>query len=118
MRPVLLALALTVAPIVAYAETPLAIDPAIGVPVFPGSIRDRPYTVIGEVRASAGKMTPFSNDADQAKLYRALWKRAQALGADAVINVRYGDAHVSAFSWGKTNAAGTAIRFVTTDASP
>jgi hypothetical protein len=88
-----------------------AVDPAIGVPVYPGDLRENPYTIIGEVQASAGKFTPFSNDADQAKLYRALWKRAQKLGADAVINVRYGDAHVSAFSWGKTNVTGTAVKF-------
>lgn len=87
------------------------IDPEIGVPVYPGDLRDTPYTVIGEVRSSAGKPTPFANDANQAKLYRALWKKAQKLGADAVINVRYGDAHVSAFSWGKTNITGTAVKF-------
>jgi len=87
------------------------IDPAIGVPVYPGELRDTPYVVIGEVKASAGKLTPFSNDADQIALYRALWKKAQKRGADAVINVRYGDAHVSAFSWGKTNVTGTAIKF-------
>jgi uncharacterized protein YbjQ (UPF0145 family) len=33
------------------------------------------------------------------------------MGADAVINAKYGDSHVSAFSWGKTNATGTAIKF-------
>jgi len=86
------------------------VNPDVGVPVFPNSPRDLIFTVIGEVRASAGKLTPFSNDADQAKLYRALWKKAQKLGADAVINVRYGDAHVSAFSWGKTQVTGTAVK--------
>ncbi len=86
------------------------VDPTIGVPVYPGDLRDMPYVVVGPVKASAGKMTPFSNDADQAALYRALWRKAQKMGADAVINVRYGDAHVSAFSWGKTNITGTAIK--------
>jgi hypothetical protein len=28
-----------------------------------------------------------------------------------VINAKYGDSHVTAFSWGKTNATGTAIKF-------
>jgi hypothetical protein len=28
-----------------------------------------------------------------------------------VINASYGNAHVTAFSWGKANAKGTAIRF-------
>jgi hypothetical protein len=96
----------------ALADVPTpAVNADVGVPVFPGDLRHTPYTVIGEVRASAGKLTPFSHDADQAKLYRALWKQAQKLGADAVVNVRYGDAHVSAFSWGKTKVTGTAVKF-------
>jgi hypothetical protein len=106
----LVALLMSTAPARSQTPAPL-VNSDVGVPVFPGTVRDRPYTVIGEVRASAGKLTPFSDDADQAKLYRALWKKAQKRGADAVINVRYGDAHVSAFSWGKTNITGTAIRF-------
>ena len=31
--------------------------------------------------------------------------------ADAVVNASYGDAHMTALSWGKANATGTAIRF-------
>lgn len=109
-RSLVAALIMAAAPASVRSEAPPLVNPDVGVPVFPGGLRDRAYTVIGEVRASAGKATPFSNDADQAALYRALWKKAQKLGADAVIDVRYGDAHVSAFSWGKTNITGTAIR--------
>ena len=29
-----------------------------------------------------------------------------------MINAKYGDSHVSALSWGKTNATGTAIKFL------
>jgi Putative heavy-metal-binding len=105
VRPILL-----LTPLLLAGAAPV-IDADVGVPVFPGDVRDRRYTILGTVRASAGKLTPFSHDADQVKLYRALWKRAQKLGADAVIHVRYDDAHVSAFSWGKTNVTGTAIRF-------
>jgi uncharacterized protein YbjQ (UPF0145 family) len=85
----------------------------VGVPVFPHDITDRPYQVIGEVKAGVRKTTIFSKEAGQAKIYRELWERAEKLKADAVINARYGDSHVSAFSWGKTNATGTAIRFTT-----
>lgn len=83
----------------------------VGVPVFPHDITDRPYDVIGEVKAGVRKATIFSKEASQAKIYRELWERAKKLGADAVINATYGDSHVSAMSWGKTNATGTAIRF-------
>jgi hypothetical protein len=82
-----------------------------GVPVFPYDIKDRPYEVVGEVKAGVRKATIFSKSPSQAKIYRELWERAEKLGADAVINANYGDAHVTAFSWGKANATGTAIRF-------
>ena len=82
-----------------------------GVPVFPYDIKDRPYTVVGEVKAGVRKATIFSKDPSQAKIYRELWERAEKLGADAVINAKYGEAHVTAMSWGKANATGTAIKF-------
>ena len=83
----------------------------VGVPVFATDITDRPYTVVGEVTAGVRKATVFSKDVSQKKVYRELWERAEKLGADAVVNARYGDSHVSAFSWGKTNATGTAVKF-------
>jgi uncharacterized protein YbjQ (UPF0145 family) len=98
------------------ARTYVINNEAVGVPVFPHDITDRPYTVIGEVKAGVRKATVFSKAASQKKVYRELWERARKLGADAVINANYGDSHISAMSWGKTNAKGTAIRFTTTPA--
>ena len=92
-------------------KTYVVVNDAVGVPVFPYDITDRPYTVVGEVTAGVRKATVFSKEASQAKVYRELWERAEKLGADAVVNAKYGDSHVSAFSWGKTNATGTAIKF-------
>jgi uncharacterized protein YbjQ (UPF0145 family) len=99
------------------ARTYVVNNEAVGVPVFPHDITDRPYTVLGEVKAGVRKATVFSKAASQKKIYRELWERARKLGADAVINATYGDSHISAMSWGKTNAKGTAIRFTTTPAS-
>ena len=84
---------------------------AVGVPVFPNDITDRPYTVLGEVKAGVRKATVFSAEPSQEKIYRELWERADKLGADAVVKVTYGDSHISAMSWGKTNAVGIAIKF-------
>ncbi len=84
---------------------------ADGLPVFAGDITDRPYTVIGEVKAGVRKATVFSKKASPTKIYGELWERAEKMGADAVINAQYGNSHVSAMSWGKTNATGTAIKF-------
>jgi uncharacterized protein YbjQ (UPF0145 family) len=83
-----------------------------GVPVFPYDITDRPYKVLGEVKAGVRKATMFSKSPSQAKIYRELWERGRKLGADAVIKATYGDAHVTAISWGKANATGTAIKFL------
>lgn len=92
-------------------KTFAVVNEDVGVPVFPNDITDRPYQVVGEVTAGVRKATIFSKEASQTKVYRELWERAEKLGADAVINAKYGDSHVTAFSWGKTNATGTAIKF-------
>lgn len=113
-KSLLLGLAVLLAMPVAAKDAPkpfLIVNEAVGVPVFPGDISDRPYEVVGEVVAGVRKATIFSKEADQGKIYRELWERAAKLGADAVINAKYGDSHVTAMSWGKTNATGTAIRF-------
>lgn len=96
----------------------VVVNEDVGVPVFPYDIKDRPYTVVGEVHAGVRKATVFSKSPSQAKIYRELWERAEKLGADAVINAAYGDAHMSAFSWGKANATGTAVKFTTAPAQP
>lgn len=87
----------------------------VGVPVFPYDITDRPYVIVSPVKAGVRKATLFSKEPSQAKIYRELWERGEKVGADAVVNVTYGDSHMSAFSWGKTNALGIAIRFLTED---
>lgn len=89
----------------------VVVNEAVGVPVFPYDITDRPYTVLGEVKAGVRKATIFSNEASQKKIYSELWERAAKLGADAVVKAQYGDSHVSGFSWGKTNATGIAVKF-------
>lgn len=89
----------------------IIVNEAVGVPVFPHDITDRPYEVVGEVKAGVRKATIFSKEASQAKIYKELWERAEKLRADAVVKATYGDSHVTALSWGKTNASGIAIRF-------
>jgi uncharacterized protein YbjQ (UPF0145 family) len=96
----------------------VVVNEAVGVPVFPYDFKDRPYEVLGEVKAGVRKATVFSKSPSQEKIYRELWERAEKLGADAVIKAGYGDAHVTAFSWGKANATGTAIRFKPAVAAP
>ncbi|TCP31431.1 hypothetical protein EV292_11086 [Sphingomonas sp. BK235] len=95
------------------------VNPDVGVPVFPYDLTDKPYRVLGEVKAGVRKATVFSKSPSQEKIYKELWERGRKLGADAVINAKYGDAHVTAFSWGKANATGTAVKFLAPgEASP
>jgi hypothetical protein len=82
-------------------------------PVTAGDVTDRPYRVLGEVSASVRKATIFSSAPSQAHVYRELWERAERLHADAVINARFGDSHITALSWGARSATGQAIKFVT-----
>lgn len=88
------------------------VNEEIGLPVFPYDITDRPYKVIGEVKAGVRKATIFSKAPSQEKIYRELWERGEKLGADAVIKAQYGDAHVTALSWGSSSATGVAIKFL------
>lgn len=97
------------------AKTFVVVNEAVGVPVFPHDITDRPYEVVGEVTAGVRKATIFSKEASQEKIYKELWERAEKLGADAVIKASYGESHISLMSWGKTNATGTAIKFKPVD---
>jgi uncharacterized protein YbjQ (UPF0145 family) len=95
----------------------VVVNEDFGLPVFPYDFKDRPYEVVGEVKAGVRKATVFSKSPSQEKIYKELWERAEKLGADAVINASYGDAHMTAFSWGKANAKGTAIKFKPADAT-
>jgi uncharacterized protein YbjQ (UPF0145 family) len=94
----------------------VVVNEEVGVPVFPNDITDRPYEVVGEVKAEVRKATIFSSEASQAKIYRELWERAEKKGADAVVNARYGDSRVTLMSWGSTAVTGTAIKFKPADA--
>lgn len=117
MRGVILKTAALGLAVMMPAALPAATDapftnPDVGVPVFPYDLTDRPYEVLGEVKAKVGKATIFSREASQTKIYRELWERARKLGADAVVDARYGDPHVTAFNWGSTTATGKAVRFM------
>lgn len=90
---------------------PVAIKGEFGVPVFANDLKGRKYVVIGQVKAGVRKATIFSKQSSQRKVYRELWECAEKMGADAVINARFGNAHATVISRGQTKATGTAIKF-------
>lgn len=83
------------------------------VPVVDGDVTDRPYRIIGEIEAGVRKATLFSKTPSPDKVYRELWERGRKMGADAVIGASYGEARVTALSWGSREATGKAIKFLT-----
>lgn len=87
----------------------------MAVPVIAGDITDRPYRVIGEIETGVKKLTAFSKDPSEEKVYRELWERGKKMGADAVVNANYGDPRVTFISWGSRKAKGQAIKFLTDD---
>jgi uncharacterized protein YbjQ (UPF0145 family) len=82
-------------------------------PVTDQDINDRPYRILGEIRAEVRKATIFSHAASRDKVFRELWERARRLGADAVVNAGAGGARVTAMSWGSRRAVGQAVKFLT-----
>lgn len=92
---------------------------AAKVPVTTSDITDRPYRVLKHVKGSIRKATLFSKASSPEKLQRELWERGKKEGADAVINARYGNSHVTAVSWGASSVEGDAVKFLAPgDAAP
>lgn len=84
------------------------IQPAI--PVFEGNI-DRPYRIIGKIEDNLRKHFAFQANPTKEKIYAEIWERARKMGADAVIDVKYGPTVGTLFNHGRTPISGTAIRF-------
>ena len=109
-------LAVSAAPATADSdEAFVVVNEEMGVPVFAEDIADRPYRIVGPVSAGVRKATIFSKKPSKEKIYREVWERGEKMGADAVVNVTYGESKVTLDSWGKTRALGFAIRFLTAD---
>jgi len=74
-------------------------------------ITDRKYRTLGDITASASKVTIFNSDPTEEMINEELRVEAAKLGADAVVLVRYGTVGLSAFSWGTLEGKGRAIAF-------
>lgn len=91
---------------------PVAVVLAKPQPVTAGDIVDRPYRVLGPVRATVRKVTIFDKRISEAKVYKELWARAQRMGADAVIFADYAAPETELGKVGAREASGRAIKFV------
>jgi len=112
-----LAAVLIASPTAAQDVTPLMNEPVRVVlakpqPVTAGDIVDRPYRVLGPVRATVRKTTIFDKRVSEAKVYKELWERARRMDADAVIFADYAAPETELGKVGAREASGKAIKFV------
>lgn len=76
-----------------------------------GDIQDKKYKVLAELIVVVNKTTIFNADPTPEMAGKKLQEEAALLGADAVIQVRYGSTGVSFMSWGSLEGKGRAIKF-------
>lgn len=88
-----------------------------GAPIAPQSIpistagTSRPHDVLETMTATARQITVFGRTPTNADVDADLRRRAAELGADAIINVRYGKQGVGLVSWSQISGEGQAIRY-------
>lgn len=85
------------------------LDPA-QVVVTTGDITDRPYDVLGDIEVTAKKTTLFHPDPTPAHVDEKLREQAAAVGAGAVVLVKYGKAGISRTSYGSLDSSGRVVR--------
>jgi len=92
-------------------KVPVAVKQAKDVLVTERDITDRKYRVLGDIDVTVNKTTIFHPDPTRELVNQKLQEEAAAIGADAVILVRYGTVGVSFFSWGSLDGKGRAVAF-------
>ncbi len=97
-------------PHVAVAESVATEQKTFDVPVYEGGVQ-RSYVVIGQIKANLRKHFSFQPNPTKAEIFAEIWERAEKLGADAVIDARFGPTKATLFDHGRTPISGTAIKF-------
>lgn len=92
----------------ATARPPTPVDK---IEIIEGDVVDRPYKSLGEIAVTVNKSTLFNQDPTRDMVNQRLRTEAAKLGADAVIQVRYGTVGISLVSWGSLDGKGRAIVF-------
>jgi hypothetical protein len=76
-----------------------------------GDITDRAYRSLGDIDVTVKKWTIFDADPTRELVAAALKEKAAAMGADAVVLVRYGTVGIGFMSWGQMDGQGRAVAF-------
>ena len=77
------------------AEPPRTARPAAEIEIFEGDVTDRPYRSLGDVAVTVNKVTIFNADPTRDMVNQRPRNEAAKLGADAVVQVRYGTVGIS-----------------------
>lgn len=85
--------------------------PVDKIQIIEGDVTDRPYKSLGDVSATVNKTTLFNADPTREMVNNRLKAEAAKLGADAVIQVRYGTVGMGLVSWGSLDGKGRAIAY-------
>ena len=88
-----------------------AATPVDRIRVVEGDITDKPYKSLGDVSVTVNKVSIFNADPTREMVDQRLRTQAAKLGADAVIQARYGTVGISPVSWGSLDGKGRAIAF-------
>jgi len=73
---------------------------------------NKKYRVLGDISVTVNKTTIFNEDPTRAHVDARLKEKAAAMGADAVVLVRYGTPGIGLMSWGSLDGKGRAVQFV------
>lgn len=97
-------------PVAAAAAGRPTLDPS-RIVVLTGDLPNRPYDVLGDIEVTVNKSMAFFPDPKPADVDAKLREQAAAMGADAVILVKYGKVGLSWVSYGSLDGSGRAVRF-------
>ena len=87
--------------------------PVDKIQVIEGDVADRPYKSLGDISVTVNKVSVLNADPTREMVNQRMRTEAAKLGADAVIQARYGTTGISALSWGSLDGKGRAIAYET-----
>jgi len=85
--------------------------PVEKIQIIEGDVTDKPYKSLGDVSVTVNKVMIFNADPTRQMVDQRLRTEAAKLGADAVVQVRYGTVGMSMVSWGSLDGKGRAIAY-------
>ena len=95
-----------------YPQAPVAAhDSPPVIPVIEGDDEHHPYDTLADIEVHARQITVFGAIPTRNEIKRRMGYEAAALGADAVLLVRFGQPGMGPFSWNELEGRGRAIRY-------